>query len=243
MRNKGILIEGRNMVHDALLSKARFYRLMIAESAMTDDKIKTIIGLAKNRGVKIETVTPKELSKLTEGNPQGVVAEVDMPEVPTLETILKSKRDPFILMLNHIDYEQNLGAILRSAWATGVDVVIASPNGVCQVTPVVAKVSMGAAVNVPLISMSLFQAADLLERYAIPIVGVEVEMGVPYTETKLTGGLALMMGGEATGLTEPLQKVCNSFVNIPMKGELASLNVSVASALVLFERLRQERVV
>ena len=110
-------------------------------------------------------------------NPQGVVALMEIPETPTLEQVLKAKRDVFILMVNHIDYEQNLGAILRTAWAAGVDAVVASPNGVHEVTPVVAKVSMGGAAYVPLIGMSMFHAAKLLHEYAVPMVGVEVDMG------------------------------------------------------------------
>ncbi|HCW31782.1 TPA: hypothetical protein DGD59_03670 [Candidatus Collierbacteria bacterium] len=176
-------------------------------------------------------------------NPQGVVALMEIPEVPTLEQILKAKRDVFLLLVNHIDYEQNLGAILRTTWAAGVDAVIASPNGVHEVTPVVAKVSMGGAAYVPLIGMSMFQAAKLLHEYAVPMVGVEVDMGKPYTETNLRGPVAFVMGGEAVGISEPLQKECDIFVNIPMNREVASLNVSVATALVLFEKLRQEKLV
>ena len=75
------------------------------------------------------------------------------------------------------------------------------------------------------------------------MVGVEVDMGKPYTETNLRGPVAFVMGGEAVGISEPLQKECDIFVNIPMNREVASLNVSVATALVLFEKLRQEKLV
>ena len=173
-------------------------------------------------------------------NPQGVVALMNIPETPNLELILKNKRDAFILLLNKIDYEQNLGAIMRSAWATGVDAIVASPNGVHELTTVVAKVSMGAAAHVPLIGMSLFQAIKLIHEYAVPLVGIEVDMGESIYKTNLRGPIALLMGGEEVGITEPLQKECDLMANIPMNKELASLNVSVATALVLFEKRRQE---
>lgn len=239
-----ITLEGRNMVHDALNSDKKIASILLAVQTLSEPRIREIENLARKNNVPVQKVTSEELLKMCDSrNPQGVVALMEIPEVPTLEQILKAKRDVFLLLVNHIDYEQNLGAILRTAWAAGVDAVIASPNGVHEVTPVVAKVSMGGAAYVPLIGMSMFQAAKLLHEYAVPMVGVEVDMGEPYTETNLKGPVAFVMGGEAVGLSEPLQKECDIFVNIPMNRDVASLNVSVATALVLFEKLRQEKLV
>lgn len=231
------------MVHDALLSAKQVVSVLLSTSTINDPKIKQIESLAQKKGVTIRKISSEEMEKMAESrNPQGVMALMDMPEMTSLEQILKEKRDAFILLVNHIDYEQNLGSILRTSWAAGVDAVVASPNGVCTVTPVVAKVSMGAVAYVPLISMSMFQAAKLLHKYAVPLVGVEVDMGSVYSETNLTGPVAFLLGGEAVGISEPLQKECDLFVNIPMEKEVASLNVSIATALILFEKKRQELV-
>lgn len=231
------------MVHDALTSGQKIASVLLSTSTLSDPRIREIENLARKNGVSIQKVTSEELEKMCDSrNPQGVVGLMSIPETPTLEQILKEKRNVFLLLVNHIDYEQNLGAILRTAWAAGVDAVIASPNGVHEVTPVVAKVSMGAAAYVPLLGMSMFQAIKLLHEYAVPVVGVEVGMGESFTETNLRGPVAFVMGGEAVGLSEPLQKECDIFVNIPMNKEVASLNVSVATALVLFEKLRQEKI-
>lgn len=234
-------LEGRNMVHDALMSEMKIRKVKIATTLRDDPRIKEIVSLAKQKGVVLELVRGEEIERESEGNAQGVIAMVDIPEPLSLEELLKKKRDAFILLLNRIDYEQNLGAILRSAWAAGVDAVVASPNGVHELTSVVAKVSMGGAAFVPLIGMSLFQAIDLLEKYAVKIIGVEVKMGEIYTQANLKGAVAFLMGGEAAGISEPLVKKCNGFINIPMIKGVASLNVSVASALILFEKVRQER--
>ncbi len=229
------------MVHDALLSEQKIASLILSTATISEPRIREIENLARKNGVPIQKVSPDELEKMCDSrNPQGVAALMNLPEVPTLEQLLKNKRDAFLLLVNHIDYEQNLGAILRTAWAAGVDAVVASPNGVCEITPVVAKVSMGGAAYVPLLKMSMFQAVKLLHEYAVPVVGVEVEMGKSFNNTKLTGPIAFVMGGESVGLSEPLQKECDLFVNIPMNKTVASLNVSVATALVLFEKLRQE---
>lgn len=231
------------MVHDALKSGQKISSVLLATQTISDPRIREIENLARSSGVQVQKVDAEEIAKMSDSrNPQGVVALMALPENPTLEQILKAKRDAFILLLNHIDYEQNLGAILRTAWAAGVDAVVASPNGVHEVTPVVAKVSMGGAAYVPLIGMSMFQALKILHDYAVPVVGVEVDMGNPYTETNLRGPIAFVMGGESVGLSEPLQKECDIFVNIPMEKTVASLNVSVATALVLFEKKRQEKI-
>lgn len=230
------------MVHDALESGQKIVSVFLASNTISDPRIRDIENLARKNGVKIQKVSSEEIEKMSDSrNPQGVLALMSIPETPTLEQILNAKRNAFVLLLNHIDYEQNLGAIIRSAWAAGVDAVIASPNGVHEVTPVVAKVSMGGAAYVPLIAMSMFQAIKLLHKFAVPVVGVEVGMGKPFTQTNLKGPVAFLMGGEAVGLSEPLQKDCDLFVNIPMEKSVASLNVSVATALVMFEKIRQEK--
>ncbi len=241
-RQKNIVLEGRNMVHDALNSVQKIEVVILSSAVLTDPKIKEIEKLAKKRGVRIQMVKPDEIANFADSrNPQGVVAYMEQPELPNLEEILKNKRDAFVLLLNQIDYEQNLGAIMRTAWAAGIDAIVASPNGVHEITSVVAKVSMGAAAHVPLIGMSLFQAIKLIHEYAVPLVGIEVDKGESIYKTNLRGPIAFLMGGEEVGITEPLEKECDLMANIPMNKELASLNVSVATALVLFEKLRQEQ--
>jgi len=236
-----VTLEGRNMVRDALTSGQKISTVLISSSSMGDPKIKEIEKLANSKGVKTQIMPTDELLKMAESrNPQGVIALMDVPEIVSLKQILLAKRNSFILLLNHIDYEQNLGAILRTAWAAGVDAVVVSPNGVHEITPVVAKVSMGGVAYVPLIPMSLFQALKMLHEYAVPVVGVEVEIGKTMYEQKLTGPVAFLMGGGSEGLSEPLQKECDYFINIPMQKAVASLNVSVATALVLYEKNRQE---
>ena len=236
-----VTLEGRNMVRDGLSSGQKIGTVMLALGSVGDPKIKEIEKMAREKGVQIRTIPTDDLNKMAESrNPQGVIALMDVPEVISLKQILDNKRNCFILLLNRIDYEQNMGAILRTAWAAGVDAVVASPNGVHEITPVVAKVSMGGAAYVPLIPMSLFQAIKMLHEYAVAVVGVEVEMGKTMYEQKLTGPVAFLMGGESEGISEPLQKECDFFINIPMQKSVASLNVSVATALVLYEKNRQE---
>lgn len=240
MNKDTIHVYGRNMVRDGVVSGARVGSVIISNQVRNDVKIKEIIHLCESRKIKVTFAASEVVEKMTGTTThQGILANVELPKASLGETL--EKKNPLILLLNHIDYEQNLGAIMRTAWSSGVDLIVASPNGVCEVTSVVAKVSNGGAVYVPLISMSLFNAIAKIRVAGIAVVGVEVDKGEVYTKADLTGGLAILMGGEAVGLSEPLIKDCDRLMHIPMTGGIASLNVSVATALVLFERMRQKR--
>jgi len=233
-----IVLPGRNTVLDALSSGQRLTTVMVSRAVLTDEKIKKIESLCRGKRVGVEISDGRELDQMAEDN-QGVIGLMEPPEEIGLKEVIRDKKQPFVLLFNRIDYEQNLGAILRTAWAAGVDAIVVNPSGVHEITPVVAKVSMGGAAYVPLISQGLFQALDILRREAIPVIGVEVDMGKPYYQEDLTGPVALLFGGEEKGLSEPLIKYTDKLIHIPMKKEVASLNVSVATAVVLFERARQ----
>lgn len=237
-----VTLEGRNMVRDALVSGNKIQSVLVSNTTLDDSRIREIENLAGKQGVTVQKVRPEQIEHLAEsGNAQGTIAYMELPEPPSLEKILKTKPNAFLLIFNKLDYEQNLGAILRSAWAAGVDAVIVPNTGIHEITPVVAKISQGGAAYVPLISQSLFQALTVIKKYAVPIVGVEVDLGEDYTKQNLKGPVAFVLGGEAASLSEPLKKYCDIFVNIPMVKSAASLNVSVATALIIFEKTRQER--
>ena len=113
MAKQIIILEGRNMVRDALVSKNKIQSVLVSNTALEDPRIREIEGLANRQGVLIQKVRPEQIEHLTEsGNAQGVIAYMELPEMPTLEKILKAKPSPFLLLFNKLDYEQNLGAIL-----------------------------------------------------------------------------------------------------------------------------------
>lgn len=221
---------------DALKSDKVISKVMISDHVEYNDKIAEIESLAKEKNIPISVINPRK----NYDDAQGVSAIMEEPRHQSIEQIIKSDENAVFLLYNHLDYEQNLGAILRTAWAANVSAVICAPNGVHKITPVVSKVSQGAAAYVPVIAQSLFQAIDVLKRNFIPVVGVEVGLGEVYFKQNLTGPVAFLFGGEAKGLSDPLMKYCDLFVNIPINKNLASLNVSVATAIILFEKLRQE---
>jgi 23S rRNA (guanosine2251-2'-O)-methyltransferase len=248
MNNNDLVITGRNMVHDALMSDQTIEKLYVAKSSRNDPRIREIMKLADKNDVEISFVNSEKLKTISGSDDhQGVVAYMQKYQETSLKEVLEKcrqdGRDPLILLFNSLDYEQNLGAILRNAWGASVDAVVLNPSGVHEVTPVVARVSQGAAAYVPVISQSLFQAMTLLKDEGIPIVGVEVGMGKSCDETNLLGPIAFLLGGEQIGISQPQQEYCDIFTHIPINNELASLNVSVATALIVFEKRRQERAV
>ena len=246
MNKEQLMIVGRNMVHDALLSDKKIQVIYIGKNSRNDPRIKEILQLADRKNVQISFVPPEKIRAMSGSeNTQNIIAYMQNYHGSTLREIIENKlrdgKDPFILLFNQMDYEQNLGAIIRSAWGASVDAIVLSPSGVHEVTPVVAKVSQGGAAYVPVIAQSLFQAIATLKEFSIPLVGVEVGMGKAYDELTLLGPVAFLFGGEVSGISEPLQKKCDIFIHIPINSELASLNVSVATALVIYEKNRQER--
>ncbi len=174
MASKQVIIEGRNTIHDALISNKIITTILISKSVLNAQRIRDIENLALKKKTLIKKVSPDQIKHLSEsGKAGGVIAYMELPEPPTLEKILQTKPNPFLILINKLDYEQNLGAILRSAWAAGVDAVLVGNSGIHDITPIVAKVSQGAVAHVPLIATSLFQSLAILKKYAVPVVEVE----------------------------------------------------------------------
>lgn len=241
-----LTLEGRNVVYDALLSDQQIEKIFVSHKSKRDPKIKEILLLAQKRGILVKNVNVVYLRKIARTSVhQGIIAMMGAKKVASLQALLKEKllkrRDPLFLLYNRLDYEQNLGAILRSSWGAGVDAVIVSPQGVNHISPVVARTSMGGSLHVPLVAQSLFQALAVFKKAGIPIVGVDMKKGHIYSDITLLGPVAFLFGGEDSGISDSLAKYCDIFVHIPMASEVPSLNVNIATAIILFEKLRQER--
>ncbi len=144
-------------------------------------------------------------------------------------------------VLDEVQDPQNLGSILRSAEATGVNVVLIPKRGSVGITAVVHRVSMGGSAYVPVARENLFTALKLLKEEGVRCIATDTSGSVDYFEAKLTGPLALVIGGEDKGVSPVLLTKCDLIIRIPMMGRLTSLNVGVAAALVMYERVRQQK--
>jgi 23S rRNA (guanosine2251-2'-O)-methyltransferase len=240
-------LEGRNVVVEALLRKRRkVVRICLDERAKEDDKVSRLLELAVSARVPVERVPRESLDEICEsGVHNGVIAwAVPLPAYSTqglLSELEREGKEPFLLLVDEISYEQNLGAILRSALGAGVSAVVVPTQRGKGLTPVVHRVAMGGAEMVPLIREGLSSSLATLRRAGVRIVGADMD-GRPCFDVPMTGPLAIVLGGEGKGLTHTLRDRCDEIASVPLSGELESLNVSVTAGILAFERVRQLRV-
>lgn len=235
-----IQLEGRNPVYEAL-NRGRVQKVLVAEGVETEAKVVKILDLARRRKVPVEVVPRARLDSISEtSHHQGVIATAQPPRAKPLRQLLEGAgREACVLLLDQVQDPQNLGAILRTSEGAGVDAVVIPKKGGADLTPTVHRVSMGGSLHVPVYKQSLYQAVKLLKEEGFRLIGVDPAGPRPYFEEDLTGAVALILGGENRGISPTLLEKCDSAAHIPMRGVVESLNVSVAAAIVLYERVRQ----
>ena len=236
-----IQLEGRNPVQEAL--KAGTVTLIRVEKGkQRDPKIQEILDEAAAKKVPVEPVTRQKLDRISEtGHHQGIIAVAEPSPAWSLEKVLKETgREACILLLDRVQDPHNLGAILRTSDAAGVDGVVIPKRGSADLGPAVHRVSMGGSLHVPVWRQSLYTAIKTLNDDGFRIIGVDASADTPYWGVNLTGAVAFVLGGEDRGINPTLLDKCDTLVRIPMMGKIPSLNVSVATAIVLYERLRQQ---
>lgn len=235
------ILAGRNPVREALRSGRPVDKVLFAQgdkSASLGD----IIDLAREKGIVVQSVDRARLDALS-GNVrhQGIIAYIAAREYSHLEDILdKAGGSPFILLLDEINDPHNLGAILRTADAAGVDGVVIPKRRSVSLTPAVARTSAGALEYVPVARVSnMVQTIEMLKEKGIWVVGADAGARDLYWKASLDGPMALVVGGEDKGLGRLVKEKCDFTVKLPMLGKIGSLNASVAAALLMYEVVRQ----
>jgi len=218
--------------------------VVFVDRGRKDNRVNSIIELAKKKSIKVTFVTRTKLDELVDANHQGVVAQSSTPKLKTesyLDDFLQNLQEPpFLLVLDGVTDPHNLGACLRTADAAGVHAIIVPKDKSASLTPTVRKVASGADQSVPLIYVTnLARTLKLLKSYQIWVIGTAGETDETIYSSNLTGPLALVMGMEGKGMRRLTRENCDSLVKIPMFGSVESLNVSVATGISLFEAVRQ----
>lgn len=235
-----INLEGRNVVIEALKRKRKIFEILLDKSAK-GEKIEELVHLAKKFNIKISYVERSALDKISKTDShQGIIGVAAPLRTYSIAEILKEVERPFIVIVKEVLYEHNLGAILRSAAAAGVDAVLVPPSQNVVLTPVVERVSMGASNVVKVCEESIQSALSVLKRAGVKIVGVEITGTKNYFEEDLTGSLALVLGGEDSSLSLPIIEKCDIVVRVPMHNAIQSLNLSVTAGILMYEKIRQE---
>lgn len=240
------VVVGRNAVTEALKSGRTVNRLLVAEHD-TQGSIREIVNLARESGAVVETVPRSQIEAAARGfRHQGVLAYTSPVEYTPLEDILDAaqSRDgaPFLLLLDELEDPHNLGAVLRTADAVGVDGVLIPKRRSCPLSATVAKTSAGAVEYVPVARIgNVAQTIRELKKAGFWIVGADMDGTADYFEADLTGALVLVIGSEGRGISRLVRESCDVLVRIPMLGKINSLNASVAGAILMYESLRQRR--
>jgi len=214
----------------------------------SDQRIQTLLAKAEQNQIKTHSTTRRALDEAAEGTRhQGVIALVRLTKprqqeelFDLLDQLVKKDELPLLLILDQIQDPHNLGACLRSAEGAGVNAVVLPKDSSAPVTEVVRRVAAGAVDRMPVFYVTnLVRLIDALKERGIWITGTADEAKAMVYQTNLTGSTAIVMGAEGKGLRRLTRERCDNLVSIPMSGKTSSLNVSVATGIVLFEAVRQ----
>jgi len=232
-----MLAYGKNVAYELLQNPKMIKRVILREGF--DDK--TILSLLEKANLEVQYLDKSHFSKVAEGNHQGIIVDIEDFPYQSLDEVLK--KDPsFVLILDHLEDPHNLGAIVRTAEAAGVDLIILPKNRSVSVTPTVMKTSAGAIFNVAIsLVTNLNQSIDLLKKNGFWIVGTDMVDSQDYRSIPYDGKIALVIGSEGFGMSRLVRSSCDFIARIPMYGKVNSLNASVASAIMIYEVVRNRK--
>lgn len=238
------LITGRNAVMEALKSGRPIECVMTARSSDgVQRSLGQIISLAKKQGVTIKDVSPAKLDAMCSGNHQGVAALAAVHEYASVEdmfALAESRGEaPFLIICDGIEDPHNLGAIIRSAEAAGAHGVIIPKRRAVGLTWAVGKSSAGALEYLPVARVANLSACiEELKKKGIWVYCADMD-GQQWCGGDMTGAIALVIGGEDSGVSRLVREKCDGVLSLPMCGKINSLNASVACAIVMYEITRQ----
>lgn len=236
-------IEGRNAVIAALKAGRDFEKILI-RADLKDAALTEIKSLAKDRGVKISFEEKERFQKLQETpNAQGVIAYLSAFSYAEVEDILadaqKKNEDPFLILLDGIEDPHNLGAIIRTANQAGAHGVIIPKNRAAGLTATVAKTSAGALLYTKVARVTnLVKTMEALKKQGVWFVSADMDGDLMY-RLDLKGPIGLVIGNEGAGVSRLVRENCDLSARIPMKGDIDSLNASVAAGILMYEIVRQ----
>lgn len=243
INNKENKIEGKNAVLESFNAGRGIKKLFVIKG-IKDDKINYLIDSVKSTGTIVKFMERDELDKMAETKShQGIIAEVEDYRYVEVEDILeyaKSKGEaPFIVLLDEIEDPHNFGAIIRSAECVGAHGIIIKNRNQAMITATVVSASAGASEFMKIARVTnISKTIDELKKEGVWFACADMD-GSPMTETNLNGSIGLVVGNEGSGVSRLVKEKCDFVVKIPMKGHIDSLNVSVATGVLLYEINRQ----
>lgn len=243
MRDSETVIEGRNAVLEAMRAEKTIEKIFILKGS-SDGPVQTIIREAKKRNIRFDFVDKSRLDEISvTGHHQGVIAYTAAYDYSTVDDILQKAQDkgedPFIILLDDIEDPHNLGAIIRTANLVGAHGVIIPKNRAVGLTASVVRTSAGAINYTPVAQVTnLSRTIEDLKKKGLWFVCADMD-GEEMYSLNLTGPIGVVIGNEGNGVSSLVKKNCDLTARIPMRGDIDSLNASVACGVLSYEVLRQ----
>lgn len=237
------LIIGHRAIAEAINAGKNLEKILIIKD-LKNQAVQEINQLANEAGVIIQKVPKEKIHRLAKNSAhQGMVAYASPIEFYDLDQklmeITSTNSKPLILLLDGITDVRNFGAIARTAECAGVDLIVIPPKGNAPISYDAIKSSAGALLRIPISKTNIIDSIYTLQAYNINVVGATEKSDHLMYESNLKKATAIVMGNEEKGLSKMVMKQADELVKIPLVGEIASLNVSVAAAVVLYETIRQ----
>lgn len=243
--NEGLQLEGRNAVLEALSSDRDIDKIWVKKGEI-EGSLRVIKSKARDRNIVVQEVSINKLNEIAmTHNHQGVIAMCPAKDYCEIDDILakakEKNEDPFIIILDGVTDTHNLGAIIRSANCAGVHGIIIPKRRAAGLTGIVSKTSAGAIEHVLISKVTnISRAIEELQQKGVWIYCATMG-GTPLYDTDLKGAVGLVLGDESEGISKIVEKASDFAVQIPMYGEISSLNVSVAGSVLMYEVVRQRK--
>ena len=237
------MIFGIRAVAEAISAGKEVDKILIRKD-LSGELAGELFTLIKGSDIVVQRVPQEKLNSITRKNHQGVIAFISPINYQPIEEIVASLYEqgkvPFVLVLDHLTDVRNFGAIARTAECAGVDAIIIPSKGSVSVTADAVKTSAGALMNIPVCRVaSLYNTVKYLKSSGLQVLGASEKATKNYTDADMTLPLALVMGAEDKGISTEILSLVDTSVSLPQYGKIASLNVSVAAGVMIYEVLRQ----
>jgi 23S rRNA (guanosine2251-2'-O)-methyltransferase len=238
------MIYGTRAVIEAIAAGKEIDKVMI-QSGLSNDLVKELITVARNNNVPITFVPAEKLKRISTKNHQGVICLLSVVSFASVDDLIyrayNEGREPFFLILDRVTDVRNFGAIVRTAECAGVDGIILPDKGSVPITSDAMKTSAGALNHLPICrEKDLKKTIQLLHDNGIRVVACTEKTERSIYQLNLTGPITVILGSEEDGISDILLRQADELAQIPLKGKIGSLNVSVAAGIALYEVVRQK---
>ncbi|MDR1879642.1 MAG: 23S rRNA (guanosine(2251)-2'-O)-methyltransferase RlmB [Tannerellaceae bacterium] len=238
------MIFGLRAVIEAIQAGKEIDKVLVKRD-LQGDLSKELFDALKERDIPIQRVPVERLNRVTRKNHQGVVAFIPAVTYQRLEDIIpflyEQGKSPFVVLLDGITDVRNFGAIARTCECAGVDAIVIPEKGSVTVNADAVKTSAGALHVLPVCrERSINEAIRFLKDSGVKVIAATEKAADDYTAVSYDGPVAIVMGAEDTGISTPNLLICDHLVKIPILGTIGSLNVSVASSIMIYEAVRQQ---